>query len=190
MIFGPLIRIFRPFEVAGRENIPGGAALICANHSTMSDPFILALSFDAGDQVHVLAKKELFKIPVISFLLRKLGMISVQRGAPDIASLKSSLEYLKRGEKVAIFPEGTRVLEDDSVSAKTGAIKLAERTQVPIIPFFIPRKKPPFKKIMLVAGEPYYIEKTESKRTTGEYTSLADALMKKIIELDPTGKNK
>ena len=183
----PFINFFRPFEVSGRENMISGAALVCSNHSAMIDPFQIAVAFGIDTNIHVIAKIELFRIPVLAPVLRKLGMISVDRSINDIASIKASLGYLKNGEKVLIFPEGTRVQEYDANSAKSGAVKLAERTGAPVIPVFIPRKKPLFKKSTLVFGEPYHIYKPEEKRTPEEYKKLSEELMYKIQALDPTG---
>ena len=179
----PFICFFRPFEVVGRENIFKGAAIICSNHSAMIDPFLIALACKIDTHVHVIAKIELFKTPVVSTVLRKLGMICVDRGILDIAAIKSSLTYLKRGEKVVIFPEGTRKSSHDALAAKAGAVKLAERAGVPVLPVFIPRKKPFFKKSRVVFGESYHIEKQPGKRTADDYAKLSEELMNKIQSL-------
>jgi 1-acyl-sn-glycerol-3-phosphate acyltransferase len=187
---GPFIRFFRPIKVFGSENVCTGAAMLCANHSAMIDPFLIALALGIGCHVHVLAKIELFKIPVIAQLLKKLGMIRVNRGILDGASIKSTLSYLKKGKKVVIFPEGTRAREYVVGSAKSGAIRLAERAGVPIIPVFIPRHKPVFHRSLLVFGEPYFIERQREKRTTEDYTKLSEELMNKIHALGLRGKAK
>jgi len=188
-IAAPVIRFFRPFRISGKENIIKGPAMVCSNHSAMIDPFMIGISFGIDDPVHVIAKIEIFKIPVVSSFMRKMGMICVDRSINDISSVKTSLGYLKKGEKVVIFPEGTRSSEYDEHAAKSGAVKLAERAGVPIIPVFVPRKKPFFKKSTLVFGEPYYIEKQKEKRNADDYTMLAEELMKKIQALDPAGDN-
>ena len=185
-VANPVIRFFRPFDVAGRENIEDGAAMVCSNHSAMIDPFLIALAYGIETHVHVIAKAELFRIPVISAGLWKMGMIRVDRSINDIASIKASLGYLKKGEKVVIFPEGTRASENDAVSAKSGAIKMAERAGVPIVPVFIPRKKPFFKRSTLVFGEPYLIPNVTEKRTAYDYAKLSEELMLKIQALDQT----
>jgi len=187
-VAGPVLRFFRPIKVYGKENITKGAALVCANHSAMIDPFLIALSYGIDDPIHVMTKIEVFKVPVISTVLRKLGMISVDRSTIDVASIKTSLTYLKKGEKVVIFPEGTRISEYDSTAAKSGAVKLAERAGVPIVPVYLPRKKPFLKKIPVIFGEPYYIEKTEGKRTAEDYAALSEELMKKIQALESSQK--
>jgi len=182
-IFGPVIRFFRPFRVFGEENRIDGAALICSNHSAMIDAFQIALAFDIDTNVHVVTKIEVFKIPIVSTFLWKMGMIPVDRSINDINSLKTMLNYLKNGEKVIIFPEGTRSSEFDSQAAKSGAVKLAERAKVPILPVFVSRKKPFFKRTKVVLGEPYFIEKQKEKRTAEDYALLSEELMKKIEDL-------
>ncbi|MCL2627213.1 MAG: 1-acyl-sn-glycerol-3-phosphate acyltransferase [Oscillospiraceae bacterium] len=184
-VAGPVIRFFNPIKVFGDENKIQGAALVCANHSRAIDPFLIALAFGINTQIHVLAKIEVFRVPVLSYVLKKLGMISVDRGALDVASIKSSLSYLKKGEKVVIFPEGTRISEHDSTAAKSGAVKLAERAGVPIMPVFMPRKKAMFKKTAVIFGEPYLIEKKDTKRTPEDYAMLSEELMNKIQALEP-----
>jgi len=181
---GPVIRFFRPFTVLGGENMQSGAALVCSNHSAMIDPFIIALAFGIDTHVHVITKIELFKIPLISSLLWMLGMISVDRSINDISSIRNSLSYLKKGEKVVIFPEGTRVSSHDEASAKIGAIRIAEHSGVPIIPVFIPRRKPFFVKSQIVFGKPYHIQKQKVKRTADDYRVLTEELMDKIQALD------
>ena len=182
------IGIFYRVDILGRENIPDGPAMICANHSSMLDPFLLVFAFGIDCQIHIMAKAELFRIPVLSQILRKLGMIRVNRGMTDMATVKSTLGYLQNGEKVAIFPEGTRTATDDSISAKNGAVRIAERAGVQVVPFFIPRKKPLFHKIPVVIGVPYRIEKQDEKRAAEEYAELADRLMEKIKALNPKAR--
>ena len=177
------ISVFYRFTVIGLENIPEGAAVVCANHSANIDPFLVAIAFGIHNHMHVIAKIELFRIPVVSQILQKLGMISVNRGVLDANSVKSTFSYLKSGEKVVIFPEGTRVSEDDAVEAKAGAVKIADRTGAPLVPMFLPRKKPLFKRLPVVIGEPYYIEKQKQKRSIKDYSRLSDELMDKIKSL-------
>ena len=181
--------IFYRVKYVGRERIPDEAVLICANHSGYSDPFLVALAFGSTKQIHIVAKAEIFKIPVISQIVKKLGMISVERGNSDVKSIKTILRYLKDNEKVAMFPEGTRSRQDDEVVAKNGAIMIAERSGVPIVPVFVPRRKPLFRPLTVVIGEKYLISKSAEKRTAQDYTLLASALMEKIKNFNPSTKS-
>ena len=180
-----LLGVIYGFGVKGRENIPEGAVMICANHSSIYDPIFIAFAFGIENHVHIIAKAELYKIPILSTIVKKLGAIRVDRGILDVNTVKETFSYLNKGERVAIFPEGTRRSVENAVAAKSGAIKIAEHAKVPIIPVFIPRKKPLFSKISLVIGEPYLIEKSDIKRTPDDYAQLADVLMSKIEAMNP-----
>lgn len=180
-----LIGIFYRIKVYGQEHIPEGAAVVCANHSSVIDPFFIVFAFGIKHHMHILAKAELFRIPVISTILTKLGMIRVERKGLDGATIKNALGYLKKREKVTIFPEGTRVREDGAVAPKSGAVRIAGHAKVPLIPVFIPRKKPLFSTIKVVIGEPFISEEQGKKHDQDEYARITTVLMDKIKALNP-----
>ena len=78
-----------------------------------------------------------------------------------------------------LFPEGTRVRGEDTVAAKSGAVHMAARAGVPIVPVYIPRDKKLFRTSRVVIGEPYYI-KVENR---SEIDNLAQDLMDRIWAL-------
>ena len=174
--------IFR-LKIVGRENINNGAAMICANHSSMFDPVYIGIALGKYDQPLYIAKKELFDVPVLSWLLKGLGATGVDRSKADISIVKKALGRLKAGSKVVIFPEGTRVAEDNTHSVKHGAIKIAERADAFILPVYIPRKKPLFSKVKIVIGKPYKIIKQKAKRSYDDYEKLSNELMDNIQSL-------
>jgi len=144
----------------------------------------MAFAFGIDCWLHFLAKIELFKAPVISLIVKKLGAVSVNRNMTDITTIKRTLEYFRNGEKVAIFPEGTRASEADYIEAKSGAVRIAERAGVPLVPVFVPRKKRIFRKAVVVIGEPYFIEKQSGKRSADDYARLSEELMNRIEALN------
>ena len=88
-----ICRIFGRMQVIGRENIPKtGGVLLCGNHVSYIDP--PALGCQAGRLVHFMAKIELFKIPVLGFLIKGVGAFPVKRGTADRGALKQAIEYL------------------------------------------------------------------------------------------------
>jgi len=184
------INLFFWVSATGRENIPEGATLVCGNHSGQIDPFLLAYVFGINTPIHVISKAELFRIPVISQVLTKLEMISLDRGTLDTNAIKKTFAYLSKGEKVVIFPEGTRTPGDKEAAAKGGAIKIAEHTKAPILPVYIPRKKRYFSSVKIVIGEPFYVEKQGAKRSQAEYAEMAEALMDTISALRPSKPSK
>lgn len=179
----PFFHVFHPMRVIGRENIPEGAAIVCPNHSTISDPIFAAFAFQTKHIMRVMAKAEAMRWPVIGWILKKAGVFGVNRGAADVAAVKLSLRYLKEGRKLLMFPEGTRVGDGEDVEAKTGAAMFATRTGVPIIPVYIQRKKRWFRPNVVVIGKPYHPQIAGRKGSSAEYRAIADDLMERIHAL-------
>ncbi len=183
-----IIGFFYRVKVRGRENIPSGAALICANHSSWADPFLIAFAVKNREHLHMMAKKEIFDKKIIGSILRSIGTFPVNRGGSDIEAVRTTMRYLKNGEKVVIFPEGTRRRGDNEVEAKSGAVRIAEKTGSPILPVYIPRRKKTFGTVYLIIGKPYYINSQNQKLTTADYTMISSDLMEQINRLGTGGK--
>ncbi|MDR2502527.1 MAG: 1-acyl-sn-glycerol-3-phosphate acyltransferase, partial [Oscillospiraceae bacterium] len=106
--------IFLRLKISGRENIPSGAAVVVANHSSNFDALVMITALGKAGAVRILAKAELYKIPIVGPFLRAIGTIRVDRSVSDINAVKESLAYLKAGGKIGIFPEGRRVSSDEA----------------------------------------------------------------------------
>lgn len=178
--------ILKPFRIIGKENIPEGAAVVCANHTSVSDPFYMAFAVPKKYHLCLMAKQELFRFKPLGWLLRGIGTFPVDRSAAaDVNAMKSALRVLKSGKKLGIFPEGTRTAEDGSVSPKSGAVKLAEKTGSPLIPMYIPRRKRFFHINTIVVGEPIRLEGL-GKLSHEALERVSDELMDKIAQLGQT----
>ena len=90
---------------------------------------------------------------------------------------------LKEGDKLLLFPEGTRVRGDEDVEAKVGAALFATRTGVPLLPVYIQRKKRRFRRNTVVIGEPYYPEYEGRKPSEEELQTMARDLMGRVKAL-------
>ena len=186
VLFYPIFRIiFHRIKVCGLENVPEGAALICANHSHYSDPFILAYGIAHGKKMYYMAKKELFKVPVVGWFIKLVGAFPVDRNNSDITSVKTAIRHLKDGDKVVIFPEGHRIETGDAVAAKGGAIMIASRTKVPIVPVFMPRKRHLFSTVRVYVGEAYDVPADRKMLNSKTYPVYAEELGRKIAALNP-----
>lgn len=123
--------------------------------------------------------------PIIGWILKHGGIFGVKRGQADIGAIKTAMKYLKNGELLLMFPEGTRHQDGDFGDAKTGAAMLATRTGVPIVPIYMPAEKRWFRWNQVVIGEPYYPETTSKRPTPDEYKAIAEDLMRRIEALQP-----
>ena len=177
------MRILHPWNAVGADNIPEGAAVICGNHTTLGDPLYVVCAMGRKRQTHVMAKAEIIKWPVVGFLLKKAGIIGVNRGKSDMGAVKECLRALKNGEKLLMFPEGTRVKDGESAEAHTGAAMFATRTGTPLVPVYIQPKKRRFRKTTVVFGSPYYPEFEERKPSADDYQRIADDLLVRVRAL-------
>lgn len=173
-------------RIYGRENIPSDGAFICyANHTSYSDPVLMIYALGQKHKLHVIAKDSLFKIPVLGPFLRLVGIIPLDRDKNDLQAVKRSLKYLKSGEKLGIFPEGTRVREGESIAAKSGFVRMAERSGAPLLPMYVQKKKLFFRRSSAFIGAPIYVNLEHEKLSAAEYEEIAEAMMKKALELAP-----
>lgn len=180
----PFFNLPHPSKAIGKENLPEGGALICANHTKASDPLFIVFAFGLKNRVCAMAKAEVMRVPVVGWLLGKAGVFGIERGKADIGAIKTAMKKLRAGEKMIMFPEGTRVAEEaEDHEAKTGVAMLALRTGVPIVPIYIPGEKKWFRPTPVVIGEPYYPQTAGKRATPEEYRAIADDLMKRIFAL-------
>lgn len=189
-IFGGIVRLIWGVSSKGTDNIPeDGAYLMCINHTSFADVLLLAAT--SKRQVHFLAKAELFKIPVLSSLIRALGAYPVRRGAGDVAAIKATLSLLCDGKIVGIFPQGTRSpgVDPANTEFKNGAAMIAARAKAGIIPVFINSKNyrtRPFSKNEVIYGEPIgYRELEGLGKGTAQYAAITEAVRSAICSLDP-----
>lgn len=141
-----IFRIGFRIEVDGKENITGEDKLIiCSNHISLLDPIILAITFNR--QIHFMAKKELFEIPIIGKIFYMIGCIPVDRSKADLKSVRESLKILKEDRVLGIFPEGTRVKEVSEDNVKDGIGLMANRGKSNILPVYIDTEYKIFRKV-------------------------------------------
>jgi 1-acyl-sn-glycerol-3-phosphate acyltransferase len=122
----------------GTEHIKNGTSYIyVSNHASLLD--IPAVMAGVPDQIRLVYKKELEKIPIFGWILRIGPNISIERERSFSAmkSLEQAAEKIKRGASVLLFAEGTRSSDGRLQPFKRGAFSLAVKTGIPIIPLTI-----------------------------------------------------
>jgi 1-acyl-sn-glycerol-3-phosphate acyltransferase len=121
-------------RIAGRERIPAGACLFVANHTSSVDaPAVVGA---IPRRVAILLKESLFKWPIAGQAFALAGFIPVNRTERDsaIASVEKATESLRRGQSFLIYPEGTRSPDGRLQTFKKGAVVMAIKAEVPIVP--------------------------------------------------------
>jgi len=134
ILFGSRIKI----TTKGFANIdPSGFYICMSNHSSNFDiPVLLAF---LPVQFRWLIKKELYKIPLFGFTLKRAGYIRIDRSNRHsaIKSIKEAAAIVRNGVSLMIFPEGTRSKDGNLQSFKKGGFVLAVESGVPILPIII-----------------------------------------------------
>ncbi len=148
-IFKPIVKflvwfLYRP-TIKGRENLPkDGAYVLAGNHTKWLDPVCL-VAYNKK-QIHFLAKEEMWHgISII--VVKAMGCIPVNRKIHDHDALESAYKCLDSGCSIGIFPEGTiNRTKDITMPFKIGAVKMANKCDVPLVPFVITGKYKLFRK--------------------------------------------
>lgn len=170
----PIKLLFNP-KVTGIENIPNKPYILAGNHKSLFDIPLLITNIE--DEIHFMAKKELFDLVIIRDIFSKMGSFPVDRNNVDIKAVKESLRILRSNEVLGIFPEGTRNKTDEIILPfKEGVTNIANKTKCLIVPFGIGGE---YKrnKIRLNIGEP--IDISEIKKE--EQTKYLEEQVKKLI---------
>ncbi len=167
-------------QIEGRENIPAeGPFVIAGNHISILDPIMI--SFITKRPVHFMAKAELFRTGFTKWLFESVKTIKVERGTNDIAAIKKSLGVLKNGEILGLFPEGTRVNDKKTdVAVKSGAIVLAHRAKVNILPVAIRSNYRLFSKVKIKILPLFEVEKYLDEHL--DYEAASNVLMEMIYK--------
>ena len=175
-------------EVKGAENVPGDVPLlVCANHLSNWDPILLGVAFDR--QIRFMAKKELFKIPLLCSLIKLFGAFPVNRGTADPSAIKTAIKLLKDGECVGLFPQGKRFPKQDpkNTEVKNGAGMILYRSHSAVLPVSIKTKNykiVPFRKVYITIGTPIsYDELGFEHGSHTEYTKASEMIFERITDL-------
>lgn len=192
-VFRPMVavtsRVLWKIEFAGVENIPAtGGVIIAANHQTYIDPFWLSLKIKRP--IRYLAWSAAFRWPVVGHCLAWLGAWPLALEGSDPAAIRRSLQWLRDGGAVVIFPEGGRSTSTGDLERfKAGAVRLALEANVPILPVTIkggnqiwPRGQnlPRLGKVLVTYHPLYYPEQPPDEETRAFARRESERLAKVI----------
>jgi 1-acyl-sn-glycerol-3-phosphate acyltransferase len=201
-ILWPWVRLLYRVKVTGTENLPKNTGyVLAANHVTTVDALAVAfmMFFKLGRAPHFLAKEGLFKTPIVGPVLLACGQIPVFRsGRGNSDPMESAYKVLRAGHIIGIFPEGSLTREPNQwpMRARTGAVRLAIETGVPIVPMgqwgtevvmdtYSPKIFPkPWHTVHMVIGKPLDLSKYAGKKIgVEEMVAISDDLMVEITKL-------
>lgn len=189
----PVLAMYR-VEGMGEENIPDGPCILAGNHVSYMDAAVLWSMMPKGP-LHFVAKEELYDSKFMAWGLDNLGVLPVSRKTADRTMIARCKNLLAAGERIAIFPEGTRGRERSDLNelgqAQNGAAFLAQHAHVPIVPVGIAgtdkimphgAKFPRFPKVLVNFGKPLSADDFEGGRRE-KLDALTQATMKEIVSL-------
>lgn len=187
-LLGVLFTLWR-MKVYGAENVPpSGPVIIACNHVSYFDPPLLGTG--CPRRIRYMAKDSLFTIPVLGPLIRAFGAYPVDRTGSPMAAIRRSVEQLRAGQSIGIFPEGTRNL-DGTVKPHEGVALLASLGQAPVVPACVVGTRNPasFRPFRVIFGRPMRLPEGR-KATRDELANFTGDVMKAISQLpETTGGN-
>jgi 1-acyl-sn-glycerol-3-phosphate acyltransferase len=190
-----LCRIFFPLlfrrKLIGVRNVPAtGPVILAANHVSHLDPPAVATGIVR--ECACIAKEELFRNPAFAWYISHLNAFPVRRGEGDRAALKKSLELLKNGWPLLIFPEGTRSETGELQEPEMGVGMIAYRSGAPVVPVYVHGTNHALPRggglhlapITIIYGEPILFTAPEGgKAGRDEYEAAAHIIMAAIARL-------
>lgn len=184
-VFSVIFHTVYPCKFLTKNTIPddGNAYILCANHLTALDPFIIG--YGQNRTVCYMAKEELFKRNWERKLMLLYGCIPVSHDASASFALRKGYKSLREGKVLGIFPEGTRSKDGTIGEFKLGTLLLAERAAVKIIPAALYSKCgkiKAFHRTYVKYGEPVDIKNLGADSGSSEDLEKATQALKDIIE--------
>ena len=184
-----LFRVLFGLKIVGKENVPrSGAFILASNHQSWFDPPIIGST--CPREIFFAAKKDLFSIPVLGFLVKYFNSIPVRRSGSDKEALFKLIKTLKTGYGVIIFPEGTRFADNKLHSPKPGVGLIAVRSDAEIVPTYVTGSSTLTKqiwqrKLRLNFGKPFTPTDIGLEPDCGKdgYRKMAAAIINRIAEV-------
>ena len=173
-----------PVKFYNKENLPEGGCVVVCNHFRAIDCGHM-FKLHPKKSFYILAKKELFKNKFLGYIIRKFGGIPVDREKSDMKTILTSVKLLKEGNKLFVFPEGTRNKTGTSElqELKGGSAFFAVKAQCPIVPVMVEKKSRFLRRVKIIVGTPFELSEYYDKKLTSDVVSEMDNIIReKMIE--------
>lgn len=184
-VLSTLPRWYFRFRVEKARHVPAaGPCIVAANHASYLDPVVLWMA--CPRHLRFIVDREQYRRPLVHWVAVRTGAIPVENDPRDLGSLRRTLLALKQGALIGIFPEGGRSVDGSLKTAKPGAVLLALRAGVPLVPAGIvgtfaawPRQRrfPRPKPVLVRFGEPLTLPAAWHGHAAKEHLAEATALL-------------
>lgn len=172
ILLAVFFKLFCRIKFIDQQKIPTtGGLIVASNHVSYYDPF--AVGSGLNRKIRWMAKKELFEEKLVGFLISIMAAFPVERGKGDLKAVKQAVKFLKSGEIIGIFPEGTRSVDGTVGEPQQGLGLISVMSGAPVTPAAIvgtlnARIKsgivPKFRQIVVKYGEAIYPDKIEGTK--------------------------
>ena len=190
VIIFPIYKLLFRGILIGRENIPKkGSFILVSNHGSLLDPPLLGHA--VGRNISFMAKSELFRIPLLGFIIKACGAYPVKRGIADKNTIKIACEKLSNNNSIGIFIDGTRQKDGRVNKPKKGAALLTFKNQKMLLPVAIINSHrlvrfkfftPFFTKIVIKVGKPINPPEGSSKNDLAQVTHCLQESINNMLE--------
>lgn len=178
-----ILRIFFPYKRHNAvESYGDGPFVFLCNHYSMLDVMYPAVA--VKKPLHFMAKKDLWDNKFLNWFCTKSRCIPVSRdgSGSDVKAIMQAMKYLKNGENILIYPEGTRNKGDvDMLPFKGGFASIAIKTRTPIVPIVQSGKPRLFKKSHIFYGKPVEFTEYYGKKLTEENIAECEMRLREIM---------
>ena len=198
--FRALCKFYFRWHVYNAERVPlEGAVILASNHASFLDPPLVGAGLRRG--INYLARENLFRFPVMGWVLRQWQVVPVDRDGGGAAGLRAILDRLLAGGAIILFPEGTRTRDGKLQPARSGIGLTVIKSTAPVVPVRVfgafeaygrHLRFPRPHRVAVKYGQPMRFEelRAEAKgcsktRLRGIYQQVADELMAAIARLEP-----
>ena len=195
-LLGKIVGFFLGVRVKNKnKEIFDKPFILCANHTSLLDAIVIVIAMK--NQIRYMGKKEIFKIPLLNLFIKAMGAFPVDRKKGDVAAIKKTLEILKGGECVGIFPQGTRHPYENprDTEVKDGIGMMASRAGVGIVPVYIKNKSGKvkwFHKNTVIIGDYISPEEIAFPELSGreKYKAISNYAFDKICSIGESWEDK
>lgn len=198
VILIPLLKMIVRLKIRGKENLPPeGAIIAICNHMHLLDPILHIISILPRDSIFM-AKEELFRLwpmPLFAILMKVADALPVpRRGTNEERKevIEKALAVLAEGHVLGVYPEGTRSTTGKLNLANPGAVRLALRSGVPLIPISIYGteklrginwlRRP---RVVITFGKPFQLPKLDREPSFTRIQELSTLIMAELCNILP-----